>query len=305
MPPINVIGALAIGLALPLAWWSLAGARPDGSALFGRTAKRGEGTTDMRELRLAEAASTRVVVPSLVRLFGRIRRLTPGGRIEALQRRITLAGLEATWPVEKVLAAKFLAGGVGLILGVALLARGATTTRLVLAAIVVWLGFFGPNALLARRGDQRQNRIQRDLADALDQLTMSVEAGIGFEGGLARIVHAGKGPLASEFARVLKEMQIGVSRGDALRAMAARSSVAELGTFVISVVQAEEYGLPIAQVLRVQAAELRSLRRQRAEEKAMKLPVKLIFPLGLCIFPALFIVLLGPGAVRIWRALSI
>ena len=303
MPGTMVVAAIAIGLSLPMAWWSLAGARGH-TGLLSRGSKRGEATTDMRELQLAEGAGRRVLFPTLGKALRRIRHLTPLGRLEELQRRIVLAGVEGTWPVEKVFATKVAGGIVGLLVGATFLRRGATTTALVITALAVSIGFFAPNTLLARRADERQDKIQHDLPDALDQITMGVEAGLGFEAALARVVRAGTGPLAEEFARVLKEMQIGISRSDALRSLAERSSIVELNTFVISVVQAEEYGLPIAQVLRVQAEELRTLRRQRAEEKAMKLPVKIIFPLGFCIFPALFIVLLGPGAIRIYRALT-
>lgn len=304
MPPHIVFAALSIGAALPLLWWSVAASRAGGDGWLARFSSRGEGSTDMRELALASSAASRVVLPASRALFHRVRRLAPSGRLEALDRNLELAGLQATWPLEKLVAAKLVAAAALLVLGIVTVG-GLAASKLPMLAAFTSTGFFGPNVAVARRARLRQEQIQRDLPDALDQITMGVEAGLGFEGAIQRVAEAGRGPLAAEFSRVLKEMHIGVSRTAALRSLSDRSSVEDLRTFVLAVVQAEEYGLPVAQVLRVQAAELRTKRRQRAEEEAMRLPVKLIFPLGLCIFPSLFIVILGPGAIRIWRALGL
>ncbi len=305
MPLTIILASVAIGLSVPLLWWSVSSRRPGEALLVQPSSKRGEGTTDMRELALAEGAGTRVVAPAMQWLLIRVRRVTPAGWLEGLERRIVLAGLDARWPLERVVAFQALLAMTGTALGL-LMTWGPLTPKTVVmptasALLLVWL----PSIVVDRRGRARQRQIQRELPDAIDQITMGVEAGIGFEGALRRAAENGRGPLADEFFRMLKEMQIGVSRTAALRNMAGRSDVDDLHGFAVAVSQAEEYGLPIAQVLRVQAGELRTIRRQRAEEQAMKLPVKLIFPLGLCIFPAFFIVLLGPGVIRIWRALGI
>jgi len=134
-------------------------------------------------------------------------------------------------------------------------------------------------------------------------LTVCVEAGLGFDGALSQVARNTPGPLAEEFARALQEMQIGRSRTDALRGMVARTTVAELRTFVSALIQAGELGVPIARVLREQANEMRIRRRQRAEERAQQVPVKIMFPLILCIFPALLVVIIGPGILRIAHAL--
>jgi tight adherence protein C len=173
-----------------------------------------------------------------------------------------------------------------------------------LAVLTVFIFFFLPDNFIIKRAQARQLAIEHDLADSLDQVTMSVEAGLGFEGAIERVVGAGSGPLNDELRRVLLEMQLGASRSDALRHLADRTDVPDLKSFVFAIVQSEAYGLPIAQVLRVQASELRDKRRQRAEERALKIPVLLIFPLAFGIFPALFIVLLGPAAIRIFRDLG-
>ncbi len=305
MPTSVVIGAILIGLSVPLTWWSVAGARAADGGLLGRFSKRGEATTDMRELALAESASSRVVAPALHGLAARLRRITPAGFVDSLERRIELAGLGARWPVERVLAVQVVLLGGALALGLLFLNAQGSRAGLIALGVLLWLALFGPFVVLDRAVKNRQDSIQRELPDALDQITMAVEAGLGFEGALHRAAAAGAGPLAEEMRRVLKEMQIGVTRSQALRRLADRTDLVDLREFVIAVVQAEEHGLPIAQVLRVQAGEQRVKRRQRAEEKAMRLPVKMIFPLGLCIFPALFIVIIGPGVVRIWRALAL
>jgi tight adherence protein C len=128
-----------------------------------------------------------------------------------------------------------------------------------------------------------------------------VEAGLGFDAALGQVVRSTEGPLAQEIARMLQEMQVGVSRADALRAMAERNDVEELRGFVLAMVQAEQFGVSISKVLRSQAKQLRLKRRQRAEEKAMKVPVKILFPLIFCILPAMFVVLLGPGIIRVMQ----
>ncbi len=306
MPTSAVLGAVLIGISLPLTWWSVASGRSSREGgLLARFSKRGEATTDLRELALAESASRRVVSPALHGLAMRLRRITPAGYVDSTARRVRLAGIEARWPVERVLAAQFVVVGAAFVLGLAVLARSGAASGLASLGVLMFLALIGPLIVLDGKVKRRQDSIRRGLSDALDQITMAVEAGLGFEGAISRAAKAGKGPLAEEFGRVLKEMQIGVSRSEALRHVADRTEVIEMQTFVVSVIQAEEHGLPIAQVLRVQAAEMRVKRKLRAEESAMKLPVKMIFPLGLCIFPALFIVILGPGVIRIWRAFAI
>jgi tight adherence protein C len=223
--------------------------------------------------------------------------------VEALYRQLELAGLTNRYPVELVLLVKFaLAAGI-LVLWLFTPLRGVQYSLLV-GLLTTFIGFFLPDYLILKRAEARQLVIQRDLADSLDQITMSVEAGLGFEGAVERVVGAGSGPLNDELRRMLLEMQLGASRSDALRQLADRTNVPDLKSFVFAIVQSEAYGLPIAQVLRVQAAELRDKRKQRAEERALKIPVLLIFPLAFGIFPALFIVLLGPAAIRIFRDLG-
>ncbi len=167
----------------------------------------------------------------------------------------------------------------------------------VLAAV---LGYLTPNLYLYQLGYDRTKLIQRALPDALDLLTISVESGLGFDAALSQVARNTEGPLAQEFARVLQEMQIGLGRGAAMRALGERTHVPELKGFVSSMVQADALGIPVAQVLRVQAREIRTKRRQRAEEQAQKVAVKILVPLIFCILPCLFIAVLGPAAIGIY-----
>jgi tight adherence protein C len=169
---------------------------------------------------------------------------------------------------------------------------------LVLLGILVGAGWFGVDYIMDRRARERQETIERQLADVLDQITVCVEAGLGFEAAMARVAQ-NEGPLPEEIGRTLQDIQIGVTRDRALEALLERTDVTDLRTFVHAFIQAERYGIPIAQVLRIQAAEMRDKRKMKAEERAMKLPVKIVFPVVLCILPALFVVVAGPAVVRI------
>jgi tight adherence protein C len=155
-----------------------------------------------------------------------------------------------------------------------------------------------PDVMVFNLGVKRQEVLRRGLADALDMLTVCVEAGQGFDGAILHVAKSVEGPVAGEFARVLAEIQIGKSRSAAFSSLAARTKVPEIRTFVTALVQADRLGLPIGGVLREQSVQMRLIRRQRAEEKAQKVPVKILFPMLLCIFPAVFIVIIGPGAIR-------
>lgn len=297
MPLLVVLAALAVTASLPLLWWSLASERPHGprgSLLRGPAA-----VTDLRQAELSRSAAERVLQPALASLTARARRITPTGMVDALERRILLAGKAASWPVERLLVAKVVATSVvGLLFGIKFLAQPTGMGFLGLLSML-FVAYFGPDALLRSLADRRQQEIRLALPDLLDQVTITVEAGLGFEAALARAGRTGKGPLAEEIVRTIQDVQLGIPRAQALKNLLRRTDVAELRHFVLAVSQAETYGVPIAGVLRVQAAELREKRKQRAEEAAMKIPVKVMLPVVLCILPALFIVVIGPAIVRI------
>jgi tight adherence protein C len=177
---------------------------------------------------------------------------------------------------------------------------------LLIAVVATIVGYFLPELLMHSRGQERSAKIALELPDTLDQMTIAVEAGLGFDSAMAKAGRNGKGPLAEELVRTLQDMQVGQSRRQAYDSLGRRTDVPDLRKFVRAIVQADKYGVAIADVLRTQAAEMRIKRRQRAEEKAMEIPVKVIFPLMLCILPVLFIVLLGPAVldiIRVFRSL--
>jgi len=228
--------------------------------------------------------------------------LSPAGARNSLQRRLDLAGNPERWTPDRMLAVKGLLlvvfGSVGVVLALRHPALLVLTGGAGAAA-----GFFLPDVLLYNSGLKRQQRIVVSLPEALDLLTICVEAGLGFDAALAQVARNLKGPLAAEFARVLQEMQIGKSRAEAMRALAERTSVPELRAFVSALTQSAELGIPVANVLREQAKEMRVRRRQRAEAQAQKVPVKITFPLIGCLLPALFVITLGAGIIEIVHSL--
>jgi tight adherence protein C len=225
-------------------------------------------------------------------------RLTPPGYVRKLDKLLSLAGRPASLPLGRVLAAKPLLGLLGALLGFYISSSGPTPIIKLVGVFVVLLGYFIPDLLLYSKGQERQKIMQLELANTLDQMLISVEAGLGFEGAMARAGENGKGPLAEEIVRTLQDMQVGRSRRESYLALSERTNIPELRSFVQAVVQADTYGIAISRVLRIQAKVMRVKRRQRAEEKAMKLPVTILFPLLFFIFPVLFIAILGPAVIN-------
>ena len=248
----------------------------------------------------------RVIGPFMDRLTGWGRKVSPAGRDADIQRKLDCAGSPPGWDVDRIIAFKFLGLVGGSLLGLLLsLALGIGVLPLIgITAAIAAAGFWGPNMVLYQIAYNRTEQMRRELPDALDLLTISVEAGLAFDAALSQVARNTTGPLAEEFSRVLQEMQIGLSRGDAMRALGERSDLPELRGFVSAMVQADSFGIPIANVLRVQAREMRIKRTQRAEELAQKVPVKILFPLIFCILPALFIVVIGPAGISIFRNIA-
>ncbi|WOH17566.1 type II secretion system F family protein [Paenarthrobacter sp. GOM3] len=225
------------------------------------------------------------------------RQVTPGKYIVRLDQILANAGRPASMPLDRLITVKPLAalgGGVAaLLLGGSRSAQGVLLT-LSLAATC----YFLPDLLVYNTGTKRRARILKDLPNVLDQLLVSVEAGLGFEAALAKVGMSGSGPLADELVRTLQDIQAGRSRREAYKALAERCTVPDVRSFVGAIVQADIQGLSIARILKPQAEQMRIKRRLRAEEKAMKLPVAVVFPLILFIFPPLFIIILGPAVIN-------
>ena len=292
LPPLVLAAAGAAGLALPLLGWALF-ARPGAAAVQARSnLTRG----------LDPVAQGGIARPGLVETLGRA--LTPPGTLARINRLLSTAGRPAAWPLGRVVAAKLVLAAIAAALGLLLVGARPSLALGLGMLVVVAVAYVVPELLLYSRGQERQQAIALELADTLDQMTIAVEAGLGFESAMARAGHNGRGALAEELVRTLQDIAVGHPRREAYLALAERTGVRDLQRFVRAVVQADAYGVSIADVLRTQAAEMRLKRRQRAEEKAMQIPVKVIFPLVLCILPTLFIVLLGPAAMSIVHAFS-
>jgi tight adherence protein C len=248
-------------------------------------------------------ATERLAKPLVNAMRAMALRLSPTGTAQRLAKLLDQAGNPGTWTVERLLAAK----GTGLVaLGLTglVFGGGLTLRGFLVAGAAASFGFFLPDILAYNAGQKRQEELRLGLADALDMLTVCIEAGQGFDAAIMQVARALKGPVAGEFARVLQEIQIGKPRGNAFSSLAERTSVPEIKTFVTALVQADRLGLPIGKVLREQANQMRLICRQRAEEKAQKVPIKILFPMLLCIFPALFIIVIGPGAIRMVAVFS-
>ena len=297
MDPILIGGAALVAAALPVGWFAVAGGKGNGKDASRHL--KSNTSVDLHELLLTRSAEERVVGPVVQGIARRVRRFTPKGLMSSLERRVALAGLPASWPIERVLAAKLLMGFVAIVMALLVLSGGTSKTNVALAAVVLVVGYQFPDLMLNRRADERQSEIQRTLADAIDQVTISVEAGLGFDAAISRYSATGTRPLAQEFSRLLQDVQLGAARKAAFEEMLRRTDVADLRRFVAALRQAGEHGIPLAKVLRTQAVELRDQRRQRAEARAAAIPVKVIFPMIACILPTLFIVVLGPAVFRI------
>jgi tight adherence protein C len=291
LPPAVLAAVLAVASALPLLGWALL-AGPRTTAVQ---------VNLVRGMDLPAAASSRPRSGGLARLA---RGLTPRGTVARLDRLASTAGRPPAWPVPRLVAAKLVLAAIAAALSALVVAGGPGLLTVLMAVVVTGVAYVLPELLLYSRGQERQEAISLQLADTLDQMTIAVEAGLGFESAMARAGRNGTGALAEELVRTLQDIGVGQPRREAYLALAERTGVPDLRRFIRAVVQADAYGVSIADVLRTQAQEMRLKRRQRAEEKAMQIPVKVIFPLILCILPTLFIVLMGPAAMDIVDAFS-
>ncbi len=270
-------------------------------ALYGRAS----GPSTGRDEELAKPLAQRTIGPVVIRISGFLKRFTPAGYMEQTDQQLVRAGSPANLDSSSFIVIKFLTTILGVAGAFFLVDYGSSTfQRGVLFVLPIVLGFYGPTAWLKRKVDERSHAMLRALPDILDLLVISVEAGLGFDSALSRVVSTVPGPLSEEFFRMLQETRVGVTRRDAMRHLLDRTDLDELRSFILAMIQAEAFGVTIARVLRVQADEMRVKRRQRAQEKAFAAPVKLVFPLVFCIFPALFIVLLGPAAIKIGEAFA-
>lgn len=302
MNTLLLIGVVLVGAGLMTAVFSIALA-PQGTRGVARSLELISHKPTTKDVTAADLdAKGRLLLPLLDRAKGIAERLSPAGASGRISVLLERAGNPPTWTVERVFGAK----GVGLVLGVVLglVFGGLTLQGLLFGLGGAALGFFIPDLLLYNAGAKRKELLTKGLADSLDMLTVCVEAGQGFDSALLQVARSVNGPIAGEFARVLSEIQIGKSRGEAFAGMSQRVDSPQVKNFISALVQADRLGLPIGGVLREQSTQMRIARRQRAEEKGQQVTVKILFPLLLCIFPALMIVIIGPGGIRMAEAFS-
>jgi tight adherence protein C len=257
---------------------------------------------NVREQAMLAPAKDRLFRPVIERLARLTGRFTPAGYTDQIRRKIEIAGNPAGIDVDRFLAFKVLCtiavpGVIWLFRGY--LHQSGLIKGLLLPGVVAFCVFMLPDQSINKKMKERQKGISRQLPDILDLLVISVEAGLGFEQAIDRTIASVPGALSDELGRTLQEIRVGKTRADAMRALDARCDVPELRGFVMAILQADQFGVSIGRVLRGQADEMRIKRRQKAQEQAQKAPVKMLFPLMLCIFPSLFVIILGPAAIQI------
>jgi tight adherence protein C len=242
----------------------------------------------------------RAIAPFVSRLAKLMLRVNPRTTVEGVSAKLMAAGMRTTSP-SAFLAAKAVLGVMGLFFGIAFASNVGGAKGLLVIGLATLLGFYGPTYVVNVRARRRQESVSADLPDALDLLAVSVEAGLGFDGAIAKLTEHMDGALIDEFELALGEMRVGEGRADALKKMAERVPAQEMASFVRAIVQADQLGISLGRLLRVQATDARLKRQAAAEEKAMKAPIKMLFPMVLFIFPAMFIVILGPALLNLGR----
>jgi tight adherence protein C len=255
----------------------------------------------VRDQEMLQPVSERVLTPVVQNLVGFVNSKTPVGYAETVRQKLVFAGNPPNLDVDRILVCKLLGALSGALwLPLVFFGLGLSGWMGWALAGALWIGSFqGPDIILGRKIEDRRHAIAVQLPDILDLLTISVEAGLGFEQALERTTAAVPGVLSDEFRRMLQETRIGASRADALRALEARTDVPELRAFILAMLQADTFGVSIARILRMQAVDMRQRRRLKAQELAQKAPVKMLFPLILCIFPGVFVIVLYPAFTKI------
>ncbi|MEO8463057.1 MAG: type II secretion system F family protein [Chloroflexota bacterium] len=299
--PLAIIIAGAAALAILLITFALAGSRAEDPVQARLTQLGTMQAKNLEELELQQPFFDRTIKPLAARLSGRVSKVTSSNFTERTEKRLAMAGnpgdmRSADWLGIKAIVAAVFGAVMFVFFG---LLGGNILSGIALGVLGLGIGYIAPEFWLSGRVKKRQKGILLQIPDALDLLTISVRAGLGFDAALAKVVEKLQGPLIDEFRRALAEVRVGKVRRDALRDIVPRTDVLPLTNFIGAIVQAEQLGVSISKVLQVQSEQLRIERRQRAEEQAAKAPIKMLFPLVGCIFPSLFIVILGPAIILI------
>jgi len=302
--PVGIAALAALGVLI--IFYALAGSRPM-DPVQARLSQLGSmQARTLEELELQQPLFERTLRPLAIRLAGVAQRFASKEKVSRTDKRLMMAGNPGDLRTVDFLGMKLVVAGlvgVGTFLVFALLV-GNVAFGVLGGVALGGLGFMLPEIWLSRRIKKRQKGILLAIPDTLDLLTISVRAGLSFDGALAKVVEKVAGPLSDEFRRALAEIRVGKTRREALRDVVGRTEVPALSNFIGAIVQAEQLGVPIAKVLQVQSEQLRIERRQRAEEMAAKAPIKMLFPLVGCIFPSMFIVILGPAIILIMLNMS-
>ena len=298
----GLLAVIGIGAAVALVIFAI-GTQADERSIVRSSLRQLDGyeVENVRDQELLNPLKERAVMPALQSLTDLGRRFTPVGYVDKVRMKFVYAGEPSADAVDRYLATQVLGIAVAVVVSIFALVSLTGMLRLVVVVFVLLLGILGPSATLNRKVADRQHQLRIKLPDILDLLTISVEAGLGFEQALDRTVSAVPGPLSEEFARMLGEVRAGSSRADAMRALEVRCHVPEVRSFVLAILQADTFGVSIGRVLRAQADEMRVKRRQMAQERAQKAPVKMLIPMVFCIFPALFVIVLGPALINIYK----
>jgi tight adherence protein C len=297
---IPILMAALAGVGVLIVFYAIAGARPM-DPVQARLSQLGSmQARTLEELELQQPLFERTLRPLATRLSGLAQRFASPSKVSRTEKRLMMAGNPGDLRTVDFLGLKL---AVAVIIAVGSLAVGLLSNALAFgmtsALALGGIGFMLPELWLSRRIKKRQKQILLATPDTLDLLTISVRAGLAFDGALAKVVEKVQGPLSEEFRRALSEIRVGKTRREALRDVIGRTNVPALSHFIGAIVQAEQLGVPIAKVLQIQSEQLRIERRQRAEELAAKAPIKMLFPLVGCIFPSMFIVILGPAIILI------
>jgi tight adherence protein C len=304
LAPTLLLGGLLLGGAIALVVWTVL-SQVNEKAVIRDSLRQLEGyeVENVRDQELLVPLSERAFVPVLGALTNVGRRFTPVGYVDSVRSKFIHAGNPSADAVDRFLAIRVITVAlIPVVLIVFYLWNPLRMEGILQLLIVLMLSvalLIGPDAILSRRVEARQLSMQRQLPDVLDLLTISVEAGLGFEQALDRTIAAVPGALSEEFSRMLGEVRAGSTRADSMRALEQRTNVPEVRSFVLAILQADTFGVSIGRVLRSLSEEMRIKRRQLAEERAQKAPVKMLIPMVFCIFPALFVVVLGPAIISI------
>ncbi len=296
------LGVVGVGLALGLVLFTALGQAEEKAVVRASLRQLQDYEVEsIREKELLTPLRDRAVTPLLSGLTGLGRRFTPAGYLERTRTKLQSAGRAAAGDVDRFLAVRVLTVAAAPVAALAVwwFVPISGTARLMATLLAAGVCILGPDAILNREVQDRAFQLRAKLPDLMDLLVISVEAGLGFEQALDRTVAAVPGPLTDEFSRMLGEIRAGASRADALRALDTRTNIPEIRSFVLAILQADTFGVSIGRVLRAQAEEMRVKRRQLAEERAQKAPVKMLIPMVFCVFPALFVVILAPAALQI------